>query len=146
MIGNKKAKYEYFVIEEEIAGVVLMGSEIKPLRENHGSISEAYIYIDEEKNEVWIKGMYIKNENNNAFSHEEYRDRKLLLTKKQIKKWAKRMEVEHLTIIPLSAYFDDKSRFKMKIFLAKGKKLYDKRNSIKDKDLAKQAQQDLSNF
>jgi SsrA-binding protein len=146
MIGNKRAKYDYFVIEEETAGIVLMGSEMKPLRNNHASISEAYIYIDKETNEVWIKGMYIKNEDNIAFSHEEYRDRKLLMTKKQIKKWSKRMEVEHLTIIPLSGFFNDKNLFKMRIFLAKGKKMYDKRNSIKRKDQEKQTKQELKEY
>jgi SsrA-binding protein len=146
MIRNKRAKYDYFVIEEETAGVMLMGSEVKALRDNHASIAEAYVYIDKETQEVWIKGMYIKNTTNNAFSHEEYRDRKLLMTKKQIKKWSKRMEVEHLTIMASSAFFDKNNRFKMNIFLAKGKKLYDKRNSLKEKDQAKQAKQDMDSL
>jgi SsrA-binding protein len=146
MISNRRAKYDYFVIEEETAGIVLMGSEVKPLRDNHASIAESYIYIDKETKEVWIKGMYIKNDTNNAFSHEEYRDRKLLMTKKQIKKWSRRMEIEHLTIMPLTGFFDSKNRFKLKIFLAKGKKLYDKRESIKAKDQEKQAKQELKNY
>lgn len=130
---NRKAKHEYFIIEEEIAGIILKGSELKPLRDNQASISEAYIYIAD--NEIWIKNMYIKNINNNDYSHVELRDRKLLLTKKQIKKWYKRIQTEKLTIVPLSGFFDEKNRFKLKIFLAKGKKLYDKRNSLKEKDI-----------
>ena len=116
------------------------------MRDNHASISEAYIYIDSETKEVWIKGMYIKNEINNAFSHDEYRDRKLLMTKKQIKKWSHRIETERLTIILLSCFFDDNNRLKMNIFLAKGKKLYDKRNDIKAKDQERQAKQDMKNY
>lgn len=146
MIRNKRAKYDYFVIEEETAGIVLMGSEVKALRDNHASIAESYVYIDKETKEIWIKGMYIKNTTNNAFSHEEYRDRKLLMTKKQIKKWSKRMEVEQLTIMPSSAFFDKNNRFKLNIFLAKGKKLYDKRNSLKEKDQAKQAKRDMDSL
>ena len=135
MIQNRKATHEYFVIEKEIAGIVLIGSEIRPLRANHASISEAFIYIDKLKNEVWIKNMYIKNENNSAYTHEEYRERKLLLTKKQIKKWLKAMETQKLTIIPLKAFFDDNNRLKIEIFLAKGKKLYDKRQDLRKKDI-----------
>lgn len=146
MIQNKKATYEYFIIEKEIAGIMLEGSELKPLRNARASLSESYIYIDKLTEEVWIKNMYIKNDNNNAYSHNEYRDRKLLMTKKQIKKWLKIMETQRLTIMPLKGFFDAKQHFKIEVFLAKGKKLYDKRSTIKEKDQQKQIQKDLKNL
>ncbi len=146
MIKNRKATYEYFIIEKEVAGIILMGSEMKPLRENHASIAESYIYIDKLTEEVFIKNMYIKNTNNNAYSHDEYRERKLLMTKKQIRKWLKVMETQKLTIMPLKAFFDNNNRFKVELFLAKGKKLYDKRQDIKAKDQQKQVDKELKNI
>lgn len=133
MLVNKKANFNYEIIEKEIAGISLVGSEVKPLRFGHASINESYIYIKD--NYVVIKNMYIKNNYTNHYMHEEYRERNLLLTKQQINKWKDKIAKNGYTIVPLKVFSDDKNRFKIEIALAKGKKLYDKRESIKIKDL-----------
>lgn len=137
-VVNKKAKFDYFILESETAGIILMGSELRPLRTGKVSITEAFIWINIDKNEVWIKNMYIKNELNSAYTHEELRDRKLLLTKKQIKKWGKELINKGITVIPLRGFFDAKNKFKLDIALAKGKNNPDKRNSIKEKDIQRE--------
>ncbi len=142
-ISNNKARFEYHIIETEVAGVLLYGSEIKSLREGKAGLAEAFIWIDEENNAVWIKNMYIKNEINNSYSHTEFRERKLLLTKKQLLKWSKETATKGVTIIPLKGFFDARNRFKIEIALAKGKKLYDKRDSIKKKDIERDTQREL---
>lgn len=142
-ITNRDAKYNYHILDTEVAGVMLMGSELKSLREGKAGIGEAFIWIDIENNSVWIKNMYIKNQINNAYSHDEFRDRKLLLTKKQLTKWFKESVVKGITIIPLKGFFDDKHKFKIEIALGKGKKLFDKRESIKTKDIERDIQREL---
>ena len=142
-INNNKARFEYHIIETEVAGVLLYGSEIKSLRDGKAGIGEAFIWIDTDNNAVWLKNMYIKNEINNSYSHGEFRDRKLLLTKKQLLKWSKESDIKGITIIPLKGFFDAKGLFKIEIALAKGKKLYDKRESIKKKDVERDTQREL---
>ena len=139
MINNKKAYYIYEIIEKEIAGVCLIGSEVKPLRSGEGSISESFIFIND-SNEMFIKNMYVKPSENNykSYSRDPYSDRKLLLTKKQIKKFKEKLDTKGLTIIPLKIFFNEKGLCKMEIALAKGKKLYDKRKSLKQKELKKE--------
>lgn len=133
-IKNRRANFDYQILETEVAGVKLMGSELKPLRAGKCSISECYIYIKEDDNSVWIKNMYIKNESNNAYSHEEIRDRRLLMTKKQVKHYIDELQVRGITIVPIKGYFDERQNFKLLIGLAKGKKNYDKKESIKAND------------
>jgi SsrA-binding protein len=142
-ITNNKARFEYHIIETETAGVLLYGSELKSLRQGKAGLAEAFIWIDVENKAVWIKNMYIKNELNNAYSHEELRERKLLLTKKQMMKWFAETGTKGVSIIPLKGFFDKNNRFKIEIALAKGKKLYDKRNSIRERDLDRDAQREL---
>lgn len=134
-IGNKRANYDYTILETEIVGVILVGSEVGPLRAGKAQITESFVYIDIDTNSIYIKNMYIKNDLNSAYTHTELRDRKLLMTKKQISKWSKKMETEKLTIVPIRAYFDNKQKFKMEIGLAKGKKLFEKRDKILKKDI-----------
>jgi len=143
VISNNKARYEYEFLEQETAGVMLMGSEIKPLTEGKAGLTEAFVWIDIENNAVWIKNMYIKNTNNNAYSHEEYRERKLLMTKKQVVKWSKLVETKGVTIIPIKGFFDNRNKYKIELALAKGKKLFDKRNTIKERDVNKDIQREL---
>ncbi len=145
-ISNNKAKFEYHILESEVAGIQLQGSELKSLRNGKASISEAFIWIDIENNAVWIKNMYIKNETNTAYSHEELRERKLLMTKKQIMKWSVESTTKGITIIPLKGFFDSKNRFKIEICLAKGKKLYDKRDKIKERDLDREISRSLKEY
>lgn len=143
-ITNNRARFEYHIIESEVAGVLLYGSEIKSLREGKAGLSEAFIWIDEENHAVWIKNMYIKNETNNAYSHEELRERKLLMTKKQILKWCAETATKGVTIIPLKGFFDKNNRFKIEIALGKGKNLYDKKQKIKEKDIDRDVQRELN--
>jgi SsrA-binding protein len=142
-LTNSKARFEYHILETEVAGIMLQGSELKSLREGKAGIGEAFIWIDEENLAVYIKNMYIKNEINNAYSHEELRERKLLMTKKQILKWVKESETKGMAIVPLRAFFDSRNKFKVEIALGKGKKLYDKREAIKKKDVERDVEKEL---
>ncbi len=144
VVSNKKVLFDYFIIETETSGISLFGSEVKPIKNGHTRIKEAFIYIDSNY-EMWIKNMWVENSNKNAYSHEEIRDRKLLLKKKQIKKWASLMELERLTIVPVSIIINDNNLLKIEISLVKGKKLYDKRNSLKENDMKKQINRALKN-
>lgn len=134
-LKNRKASFDYHFEETEVAGVVLTGTEIKSLRGGHGSLTESYITINED-NEVWLRKMYIAPYKDGGYSnHETVRDRKLLMTKNQIKKWFEEVKVnKSLTIIPTKGFFTKKGVFKLVIALAKGKKDYDKRNDLKKKD------------
>jgi SsrA-binding protein len=143
-LTNNKAKFEYHILESEIVGIVLIGSEVSPLKESKASITESFVWIDEDNNSVYIKNMYIKNEINSAYTHEEFRERKLLMTKKQIKKWAKEVATQGVTIVPLRAFFDTRNRLKLEIALCRGKKLYDKRNTLKTRDIERYNQRELN--
>lgn len=132
-IQNRKASFEYHFIETFEAGIVLFGTEVKSVRQNGASVSESYCYINNK--EVFIKSMHIsllKNAGNDQ--HEPLRDRKLLLSKKEILKLEKELKNKGITLIPVSLYTNSRGLLKVKIALAKGKKLYDKRESIKEKD------------
>lgn len=132
-ILNRKAYYEYHIIEEFIAGIKLTGSEVKSLRKNSASITDAYGYVS--NGEIFLKNSFIsKYEQSSYLNHEEKADRKLLLTKKEIRVISKEVQNTGITIIPLEI-FTLKGNFKVKIALVKGKKLWDKRLSIKEKDL-----------
>jgi SsrA-binding protein len=135
---NKKAYYEYNVIEKYIAGIKLLGSEVKPLRNHEVSINESYCFID--NGEIFIKNMYIKpNETcNNYDNHQPYRDRKLLLNKKEILKLRTSIESKGMTIIPLDLHETKTGLVKITLGLCKGKKLHDKRNTIKERDISRE--------
>ncbi len=132
-IVNKKARFDYFVEDEIEAGIVLKGTEIKSLRKGSADLKDTYVRI--KNNEAYIINMYIaKYEEGNIFNHDERRERKLLLHKKEIKKLASLKSVEGYTIIPLRAYLN-KNVVKISLGVCKGKKNYDKRESIKERDL-----------
>lgn len=132
-ILNRKAKFNYFILDTIEAGIVLKGSEVKSIRNGKVSIAESYAYIRDD--EVFIINMHIaKYDEAGINNHDETRLRKLLLHKKENIKLKNRMARENLTLIPLKLYFKD-SRVKILLGLAKGKKLYDKRNDKKDKDI-----------
>lgn len=130
---NKKANHEYFILETYEAGIVLFGTEIKSIRGSKVSIQDAYCEIKNQ--EMFIQNMHISPyEKGNIFNHKEDRTRKLLLHKKEIIKLFSKVKLEGLTIIPLEVYIV-KGLCKIKIGLCKGKKLFDKRNDIKEKDV-----------
>ena len=132
-IVNRKARFEYNVIEEYIAGIVLYGSEVKSIRKSNCNISDSYCIIN--KNECFMKNSYIAKYESDKFSnHEELRDRKLLLTKRELKKLREAVQIPGYTIIPLKIFSNSHHLIKVKIGLCKGKKEYDKRNDIKDRE------------
>lgn len=133
-IRNKRASFEYHLLEKYVAGIVLAGSEIKSVREGKVSLKEAYcVFL---KNELYIRQMNIAMYKQASYNnHEPLRERKLLLNKKELKKLRKKVDEKGLTIIPLRMFINNRGLAKMEIAAAKGKKIYDKRQSIKEKDL-----------
>ena len=135
-IKNKKAYFDYFIIEEIEAGIVLTGTEIKSVRGNHVQLKDSFVRIKD--NEAYVLNMNIsKYKEANQFNHEEDRTRKLLLHKKEIKKLKEKTQVEGMSIVPLKVYIKD-DHAKLLIGLVKGKKLYDKRETIKKRDLERE--------
>ena len=139
--NNKKAYHDYFIEEKYEAGLVLHGTEVKSLRMGKCSIKEAFIRI--EKEEVYIYGMHISPyEKGNLFNKDPLRVKKLLLHKQQIRKLIGNSAEKGYTIVPLQVYFRD-GRAKIEIGLAKGKKLYDKRQDVAKKDQKREAEKEL---
>lgn len=132
-IKNKRARFEYFIDEEFIAGIVLSGTEIKSIRNGKASIIEAYCVISE--GELFIRNMYIAPyENASFYTHKTRGDRKLLLNKKELNRIEKFLKVKGNTIVPLKLFLSDKGWLKVQIACARGKKLHDKREDLKEKD------------
>jgi SsrA-binding protein len=135
-IVNKKAYYNYQVIEDFTAGLMLVGSEVKSIRENNFNFGDSFIVFKD--GELYVKNMSISKYREATFqNHEEMRDRKILLTKKEISKISKLTDVRGITMIPLEI-FTIRGRFKLKVGVCKGKKDYDKRHSIKKKDIERE--------
>jgi len=135
-IVNKKAYYNYQVIEDFTAGLMLVGSEVKSIRENNFNFGDSFIFFKD--GELYVKNMSISKYKEATFqNHEEMRDRKILLTKKEISKISKLTETRGIAMIPLEI-FTVRGRFKLKVGVCKGKKDYDKRNSIKKKDIERE--------
>ena len=142
-IKNRKASYEYAFIDKFVAGIVLKGTEIKSIKEGKASLQEAYCHIFNE--EMYIKGMHIAEFNEGTFNnHEPVRERKLLLEKKEIQKIDSKFKEKGLSIIPLRLFVNKRGFAKIEIALAKGKKIYDKRDSIKERDVKREF--DRNNF
>ncbi len=132
-IKNKKAYFNYFIEKEIEAGIVLVGTEIKSVRANKVNLTDSYVRI--KNNEAYIINMFIeKYDKGNIFNHDETRERKLLLHKREIKKIYEQIKKEGYTLVPLKVYMKN-NKAKVLIGLAKGKKVYDKRESIKKRDL-----------
>ena len=141
-IRNRKAFYEYSIIKEYNAGICLMGSEVKSIRNSEASISEAFVYIS--NSEIFIKGMFVNKYKQAVHAnHEEVRDRKLLLNKKEIRQISEQLKMPGFTCIPLNVH-DANGKIKLTIAIAKGKKLWDKKESIREKDIKLQTQRELS--
>ena len=139
--NNKKAYHDFFIEETFEAGIALVGTEVKSLRQGSCSIKEAFIRV--EKGEVYVYQMHIAPyEKGNIFNRDPLRIRKLLLHKSEINRLIGQQKMKGYTIVPLSVYFKD-SRVKIEIGLARGKKLYDKREDIAKKDAAREAARDF---
>ena len=131
-IKNKKASFEYFFVETYTAGIVLTGTEIKSIRLGKASLVDTFCYIN--NHEVWVKGMNISPYFYGSFSnHEARRDRKLLLNKREIYKLEDATKQPGYTIVPTLVFIDEHGRAKVDIALCRGKKEYDKRAALKDK-------------
>jgi SsrA-binding protein len=141
-IKNKKANFEYFIEERYEAGIELKGTEIKSIRKGSCDIKDSFIIIKNQ--EAFLLNTYIaKYEEGNIFNHEERRTRKLLLHKKEIKKLLEASSKDGYSLIPLSIYLK-KGKAKVEVGVCKGKKLYDKRETIKKRDLERENSRNYS--
>lgn len=132
-IKNRKASFEYQLITNFTAGISLLGTEIKSIRNNQANISDAYCVIID--NEIYVKNLHIAEYSNGGINnHEPKRDRKLLLNRQEIHKILNKVKEKGNSIIPTKLFINEKGKAKLEISLAKGKKIYDKRESIKEKD------------
>lgn len=136
-IRNKKARFTFELTETFIAGIALHGTEIKSIKEGKASLQEAYCYFS--NNELYVKSMNISPyAQGGAYNHEAVRDRKLLLKKAELRKLKTRAEEKNLTIVPLRLFINERGYAKLEIALARGKKVHDKRETIKERDLARE--------
>ncbi len=133
-IQNKKARFEYEILEKYTAGMVLTGTEIKSIRASKASIAESFCEFNDQ-GELFVINMNIEEYTYGThYNHRPKAERKLLLNKRELKKLAKDVETKGLTIVPLKLFINEKGLAKLEIALAKGKKIYDKRETIKDRD------------
>lgn len=132
-IKNRSAFHEYFIDATYVAGMVLLGTEVKSLRDGKASFNDSYCLID--KGEVWLKSLHISPYSHGTVNnHDPDRDRKLLLQKREIKRIQAKLKEKGYTLVPLKIFMNENGFVKIEIGLGKGKKLYDKRESIKKKD------------
>ncbi|MFT5215745.1 MAG: SsrA-binding protein [Glaciecola sp.] len=145
-IKNKKAKFEFELLDKYTAGIVLSGTEIKSIRESRASISESFCEFNDQ-GELFIINMTIEEYvYGNYYNHAPKAERKLLLNKRELKKLEKEVRNVGLTIVPLRLFVNEKGYAKLDISLAKGKKLYDKRDTIKDRDNKRDLDRVKKNF
>ncbi|MBO5540938.1 MAG: SsrA-binding protein SmpB [Muribaculaceae bacterium] len=132
-IKNRKATFDYEILETFTAGIVLTGTEIKSLRQGKAGLTDTYCMV--ENHELWVKNMYIAEYSYGSYNnHTTHRDRKLLLTRKEINKIAKAAEQPGYSVVPLRIFINERGLAKMVIAIARGKKLYDKRQTIKERE------------
>ena len=132
-IKNRSAYFEYFFDAKFNAGIVLTGTEVKSIREGKASFNDSYCLVH--KGEVWIKSLYVAPySHGTANNHDPLRERKLLLGKREIKKIESQLKEKGFTLVPLRIFFSEKNLVKIEIGLGKGKKTYDKRETIKQRD------------
>lgn len=144
VIKNRKASFDYFFVSRYTAGIVLTGTEIKSIRQSKASLADTYCYVH--NHELWVKNMYIAEYFYGTFNnHNSRRDRKLLLTRKEIIKLEQQLKNPGYTIVPVELHINEKGLAKLDIALAKGKKLYDKRSALKEKDDRREIQRAIKN-
>ena len=132
-IRNRSAFHDYFIEDKYDAGMVLTGTEVKSLRDGRANFNDSYCYFD--KGELWIKSLHIAEYSHGTVNnHDPVRERKLLLRKKELRKMETKIKEKGFTIVPLRIFFSEKGLVKMEIGLGKGKKHYDKRDTIKQRD------------
>ncbi|MFA5866179.1 MAG: SsrA-binding protein SmpB [Phycisphaerae bacterium] len=145
-ILNRKARFDYEILETFEAGLILVGSEVKSLRTGQASIAEAFVRITGE--EAWLQGSFINpyEQAGVQFNHDPNRIRKILLHKREINRLMGKVKEKGLTIIPLKLYFNKRGFVKIEIGLAKGKSHHDKREKIRERDLNRQVSRDLRKY
>jgi SsrA-binding protein len=132
-VKNRSAYFEYYVDEKYTAGLALLGTEVKSLRAGKASFNDSYCLF--QNDELWIRSLHIAEYSHGTVNnHDPVRERKLLLTKRELKKLASRIKEKGYTVIPLRIFFNENNLAKLEIGLAKGKKLHDKRETIKERD------------
>jgi len=145
VIVNRKAKYEYTLVDEFEAGIILKGTEVKAMRAGNANLSDAYCVFD--GGNLIIKSMFIAEyDHGNINNHETRADRRLLLRKPELKKIKRKLDEKGLTLVPYKIYFSERGFVKLNIWLAQGKKSFDKRNSIKEKDVKRELDRQMKNY
>lgn len=140
---NRKAKFNYDLLDFYNVGICLFGSEVKSIRLGNVNISESFCYVDE-YGEVWIKNMYIKQyEYSGYVKFDSYRDKKLLLKKQEIRKLSQKVSQKGCTIVPTKLFINDKGLIKLEVALAKGKNTVDKKQYIKERDIKRDMETDV---
>ena len=139
-IKNRSAYFEYYIDDKYVAGISLLGTEVKSLRDGKASFNDSYCLFN--NGELWLKSMHIAEYSQGTVNnHDPLRDRKLLLNKREMRKWENRLKKEKgYTIVPLRLFMNEKNLVKLEIGLGKGKKLHDKRESIKQRDSDRELQ------
>jgi len=140
-IENRKARHDYEIIEKTEAGIVLKGPEVKSLREGRANLKDSYAKVI--SGEMFLFNFYISPYPNSLEKINPLRKKKLLLHKKQILKWGQKADEKGLTIVPLSVYFNEDGIAKVEIALAKGRKIYDKRKAIKERELKREIEKKM---
>jgi SsrA-binding protein len=141
-ISNRSAYHEFFIDDKYVAGLVLAGTEVKALRAGKASFNDAYCFFH--KGELWIKSLHISEYSHGTINnHNPTQERKLLLQKKELKKLEGKIKEKGFTIVPLRIFFNEKGFAKMEIGLGKGKKVHDKRETIKERDVQREIKRHL---
>lgn len=144
-IRNKKASFEYYFIDTYTAGIVLTGTEIKSIRNGKASLVDSFCFIN--NGEIWVKGMNISPYFYGSYAnHVAKRDRKLLLNKREIRRLMEDTKAVGFTIVPVLLFIDEKGRAKLDISLARGKKEYDKRQTLKEKEDRREMDRAIKHF
>lgn len=144
-IQNKRARFEYSLLDRFVAGLVLQGTEIKSIRMGKANLQDSHCRFD--RNELWVAGLHIAPyAQGNIYNHAEMRPRKLLLNKRELNKLRKQKEQKGITIVPLRLFVNDKGLAKLEIALAQGKKLHDKRQTLKERDIAREADRESARY
>ena len=142
VVTNRRARHEYFVLESYEAGLALKGTEVKSLRTGSANLQDGYVTL--RRGELWLVGMHVNPfDKGNINNHDPLRDRKLLLHAKEIRKLAAKLQEKGLALIPLRVYFK-RNLAKVEIGLCRGKKFFDKRETIKKRDVERQIQRDFA--
>jgi SsrA-binding protein len=141
-MNNRQAYYNYYIDDKYVAGIVLLGTEVKSIRDGKLSFNDAYCLFDED--ELWLRGLYIDEYSHGSTNnHIAVHDRKLLLTKRELAKLKGKLKEKGLTLVPLRVFMNEKNLVKVEIGLGRGKKVHDKRETIKNRDIDKEIKRHL---